>query len=113
MKELNLEVGQKVWTIQSGYCQLIEIDNDSNYCFITLNKDGRRQCYDKFGRYGDEHFSPSLFESDPFDQSVKSNEMVENKAKLINALIRAIEVVDSAEIEKIAQEKLKKVLETL
>ena len=110
MEELKLEVGQKVWTIQSGDCQLVEIDNNSQYCFITENKDGRGHCYDKFGRYGDEHFSPSLFESNPFEKKVSEPE---NKAELINALSNVYLNATDIDIKSIARTKLKKLLESL
>ena len=50
MQELNLEVGQKVWTIQSSDSVVIEI-NDEEYCFLIHDSDGNRRSYDKFGRH--------------------------------------------------------------
>lgn len=124
MKELKLEVGQKVWTIQSGYCQLMEIDKDAEYCFVTIDKDGRRNCYNKFGKYGDNNANPSLFESNPFEHHVAPNDVPErsvdtnktiNKAEMINALFNVANVDwdTNGGLVKIAREKLQKLLESL
>jgi hypothetical protein len=114
MKELNLKVGQKVWSIQLGDCFVKEMDDSNKYIYILQNKEGNWHSYDKFGKHGHIDCYPSLFLSNPFEnQSVKPNEMVENKAELINALCRVRESFVNGQILNDVETKLQKLIESL
>lgn len=128
MQELNLEVGQKVWSIQLGECDVYYKSAKLIYC----GNGKRTQSYVKDGKMFEEDKCQSLFESNPFDQSVKANEMVdnefrqfhfmpletvsqpENKAELINALMRVFECQFlEEETREVSETKLQKLLESL
>lgn len=124
MKELNLEVGQKVWSIQLGDCNVYDKSAKLIYC----SNGKRTQSYVKDGKKFEEDECQSLFESNPFYRSVDTNETiepklvrqkndgcVENKAELINALYIVANAKDSTLFtsRKIAQDKLQKLLESL
>lgn len=112
MKELNLTVGQKCWSIQLGDCEVIEINNEE-YGTIAEGTDGGRYSYDKSGRYSNRHVSPSLFESNPFETKLVQETVQENKAELINAMCAIINTQVKAELKDIAKEKLQKLLELI
>lgn len=120
MKELNLTVGQKVWSIQLAECEVIEINNEE-YGYIIEGKYGDRYSFDKFGRYSNRHENPSLFESNPFVATIQlpqgkttlSENKPENKAELINAMCAIINTPVKAELKDIAKEKLQKLLESI
>lgn len=69
MKELNLEVGQKVWSIQLGDCEVLEIITDTQYPIVCQDRNGNMQEYKLNGNFDNEDFHPSLFESNPFEKS--------------------------------------------
>lgn len=112
MKELNLTVGQKVWSIQLGDCEVIEIANEE-YGYIVEGKDGGRYSYDKSGRYSNRHVNPSLFESNPFEQKLVQETVQENKAELIKALANVCNVFKSGQTHILASNKLLKLLESI
>lgn len=117
-KELNLTVGQKVWSIQLGDCEVIEIANEE-YGYIVEGKDGGRYSYDKSGRYSNRHVNPSLFESNPFEPKLVQEhkdgwiEPKENKAELIKALANVCNVFKSGQTYILASNKLLKLLESI
>lgn len=123
MKELNLEVGQKVWSIQLGDCIVINnnVDNDFPIMCQSLINDNE-SFYTRNGKfsYDSEDFYPSLFESNPFEPKlVQENkdgriEPKENKADLINALCSVLDCPPlKASVKDIAKDKLQKLLESL
>lgn len=111
MKELNLEVGQKVWSIQLGDCEVKEVNKTTRFPITCRGKDGRICGYILDGKEHENAFYRSLFESNPFD---KPNDMVESKAEMINAFCFIIATnATSVNSKVIAQEKLDKILESL
>jgi len=115
MTELNLEVGQKVWSIQLGECE-VEGITDTHY----MIKGKSHSFYYTFeGRFEESEFYPSLFLSNPFEKkSVQGNkdgwvEPKENKADLINALCRIRESFASGQILIDVETKLNKLLESI
>jgi hypothetical protein len=70
MNELNLEVGQKVWSIQLGDCGVYDKSAKLIYC----SNGKRTQSYVKDGKKFEEDECQSLFESNPFYRSVDTNE---------------------------------------
>jgi len=126
MKELNLTVGKKAWSIQLGDCVVKTIVKDFGMCFKCANKDGKIASYDAYGKYQIGDFRQSLFESNPFERSVdttgtiepklirqQNDEWVENKAELINALVNLINADMSESLDNIAETKLQKLLESI
>jgi hypothetical protein len=119
MKELNLEVGQKVWTIQLGYCEVYMIDKESTFPIRCRNIYGKSATYTINGKSRFNDSFPCLFESNPFYRFVETNETIElshqeNKAELINAYCFVLATnTTSIESKNIAQNKLKNLLETL
>lgn len=124
MKEF--KVGQKVWSIQLGDC-VVESDSLEYYPILCKNKEGMTETYMLNGKSQGLNFYPSLFESNPFERSVDTNEtiepqivrqqndgLVENKAELINALksVVACEIIRS-KVRIIAEDNLQKLLESL
>lgn len=133
MKELNLIVGQKVWSIQLGYCEVVDVNYGARHRKIGCrNSNGKFGCYTVYGRYCKPDFYQSLFESNPFDKNEIYPEKVEgewgicsqpeSKADLINALVGFLtKKPDCFEMTipiyedctDIAEIKLKKLLESL
>lgn len=119
MKELNLEVGQKCWSIQLGDCEVTEVNRVMFFPITCQSKDGRSCGYLMDGKDHSNAFYRSLFESNPFEQKlVQENkdgwiEPKENKAELINALCSVIAIVTDTEMDKIAKDKLQKLLESI
>ncbi len=113
MKELNLEVGQRAWSIQLGDCIVYEKFDTLYTCTGERN---RKFDYYKNGRAHGGDLYPSLFLSNPFEnQSVNSNEMVENKAELILALFEIMKPSweSTKSFKQIAESKLRKLLESI
>lgn len=113
MNELKLEVDQKCWSIQLGDCVIDEIDYADKYLIKCCNLNGKKEDYSLNKKRHDDDYYQSLFESNPFDQSVKPNDMVENKADLINALFNVLQNSSYTDLKIIAEEKLKKLLEEI
>jgi len=127
MKELNLTVEQKTWSIQLGDCVVIGCNNDSLYSYKCQSvKDGVICSYTVHGKKDDSDSNPSLFDSNPFERSVDTNETIEpklvrqqndgwvdNKAELINALVNLINADMSENLDSIAVTKLQKLLESI
>lgn len=63
--ETKFKLGQKVWSIQLGDCEVTNIE-DSPYPIRCLNKEGRSGLYYPNGEYTRNDHSPSLFSSNPF-----------------------------------------------
>lgn len=115
MKELNLKVGQKCWSIQLGDCVVVDTNIDDEYPIMCKSLSGENQSFytidGKFSYDGDD-FYPSLFELNPFESKL----VQENKAELINYLFeisKANTISYEFDIVKTAKEKLKKLLESL
>ena len=126
MKELNLQVGQKVWSIQLGECVMEIIYDNFTYPIICRNIEGKSCSYTSDGYMTENDAYPSLFESNPFERSVDTNETiepklvrqqndvwVESKAETINALCNICNVFTAGKIRTIAVDKLQKLLESL
>ena len=113
MKELNLTVGQKCWSIQLGECVVDAILDTERHCFRCLNLDKQELFYTKKGQIGffDKH--PSLFESNPFEPKLVQETVQENKAELINALSIVCNVFKSGRTHILASNKLLKLLESI
>jgi len=122
MKELNLEVGQKCWSIQLGDCVVVDTNIDDEYPIMCKSLSGENQIFytidGKFSYDGDD-FYPSLFESNPFEPKFELNPfesklVQENKAELINALCSVLDCPPlKASVKDIAKDKLQKLLESL
>lgn len=137
MKELNLEVGQKLWSIQLGECEVESLNNENpraHFPVKLLSKSGAYRFYTKELKYKTIDAHPSVFASNPFANievkinSFESNpfepnlvqetkdgwiEPKENKAELINALVNLINSDMSEVLDTIAEIKLQKLLESL
>lgn len=138
MKELNLTVGQKMWSIQLGDCEVYDKSAKLIYC----SNGKRTQSFCKDGKMFEEDKYPSLFESNPFEKEIKHNEGLtwrspslgesetgfpcernktlekvsepENKAEMINALCSVLDCPPlKASVKDIAKDKLQKLLESL
>jgi len=57
-----LKVGDKVWTIQEGDTEVIKLRRNGEYSIYT-----KKQLYTKEGYFVEQHKSPSLFKSNPFE----------------------------------------------
>lgn len=116
MKELNLEVGQKVWSIQLGDCVVDKIYENTEFPYAIINSNGIRAIYHESKKYLKSDVCQSIFESNPFEPKlVQENEQKENKAELINALfnIANVDWDTKGGLVKMAREKLHKLLESL
>lgn len=124
MKEL--QIGQKVVSIQLGYCEVVEVRKGDMYPIICENNESIKKYYTIDGYHWKGDKFPSLFESNPFERSVDANEpiepklvrqqndgWVENKAELINALVNLINSDMSENLDNIAETKLQKLLESI
>jgi len=115
MEELKLEVGQKVWSIQLGNCEVY----DKSASLIRCTNGGRVFSYYLKGNASDMDANPSLFESNPFEpklvQESKNGwiEPKENKAEMINVLRLIYKDCFDTDIKIIAKDKLQKLLESL
>jgi len=143
MKELNLEVGQKCWSIQMGDCSVVisqeeSPQNGSPYKYIVRSIDsGEENVYRYDFKKNEADFYPSLFESNPFEKNEKANldgvreiyglketvSQPENKAELVEVLLNGFSkhLADKynnpddriTTINDLVYEKLKKLLESL
>lgn len=154
MKELNLEVGQKCWSIQLGDCSVIiaqeeSPQNGSPYKYIVRSiNSGEENVYRYDFKKKEEDFYQSLFESNPFEKGIQvtpgrghfkdslnyfnqyfqGNEIDENdiypktskgewvyqnKSELINALYNILTLKANMDLRIIAEQKLKKLLESI
>lgn len=116
MKELNLEVGQKVWSIQLGECEVIGLYIDKYYPYRCQSiKDGVTCSYTLYGKDDESDSNPSLFESNPFENisTLKTVSQSISKADLINALASVCNVFKSGQTYILASNKLLKLLESL
>lgn len=123
MKELNLEAGQKCWSIQLGECEVIEPTNSMYYPYRCQSiKDGAVCSYTVYGKDEESDAYPSLFESNPFIATTQlpqgeisiSKIEPESKIDLINALCFVIATNETLlESKNIANRKLQKLLESL
>ena len=126
MKELNLQVGQKVWSIQLGECVMEIIYDNFTYPIICRNIEGKSCSCTSDGYITEKEAYPSLFESNPFERSVDTNETiepklvrkqndgwVESKAEMINALLEVSKSSPVNSIRDIAHNKLIVILESL
>lgn len=119
MNELNLEVGQRKWTIQLGYCYVDSIDYNLMFPICFRTKDGRTCTYTSLGQATTNDLYSSVFESNPFESKKKHFDFIpleepkENKAELINALCAVLNCSATKLSQGIAQEKLQKLLESL
>lgn len=126
MKELNLTVGQKCWSIQLGDCEVVEYYGNTEYPYLLRCTKGRQSLYHESFKHNKNDAYPSLFESNPFERSVDTNETIEpklvrqqndgwvdNKAELINALCNVIAKTPDNSFDDIVKEKLFKLLESL
>lgn len=126
MKELNLEVSKKVWTIQLGDCEVESIAKGNKFPLLLKSKDSRTCLYTDSLKYNESDNYRSIFESNPFERSVDTNETiepklvrqqndgwVENKAELIKILYSIYMESKEIELREIAKDKLQKVLESI
>lgn len=136
MKELNLEVGSKKWSIQLGDCEVVEIKQQEHFPVYCKNNNGLSCSYYSNGNFMETDYLQSLFESNPFEEKANLGgireiyglepkfifedkgrfiEQKENKAELINALcIVAFQPpLNNNDIIVKAREKLLKLLESI
>ena len=122
MKELNLTVGQKVWSIQLGECEVEGIDYNLIFPVICRNNQGKSCTYTSGGYITKTDAYPSIFESNPFVATTQlppaintlSENNPENKAELINAFCAVLDCPPlKASVKDIAKEKLQKLLESI
>lgn len=127
MKEL--QVGQKVWSIQLGDCVVVDNNVDELFpimCKSLISDNSSFYTLDGKFSYDSEDYYPSLFDSNPFERSVDTNETiepklvrqqndgwVENKAELIKILYSIYMESKEIELREIAKDKLQKVLESI
>jgi hypothetical protein len=115
MNELNLEVGQKCWSIQLGECEVVFKDDKLIHC---TNGSIEKEYYLSGKMFHHDHYR-SLFLSNPFEGKPLFKNMdgffdpKENKADTISALLMVMEDCSDTELKKIAREKLQKLLESL
>lgn len=65
--ETKFKLGQKVWSIQLGDCEVITCHlKDKEYPILCVNKDGQEEEYSNDGYFYNDDFHPSLFSSNPF-----------------------------------------------
>ncbi len=63
------KIGDKVWSSITGeYETVIEL-NHNRYCILTEDSKGYQRSYTKTGYYNDHFRMPSLFNTNPFEQS--------------------------------------------
>ena len=115
MEQLNLEVGQKVWSIQLGECVVHEIGKEVFSCTASRNRLAR---YYINGKNAANDNYPSVFLSNPFEQKVvqeNDDGWIEpkEKADTISALLMVYEDCSDTELKKISREKLQKLLESI
>ncbi len=121
-KELNLTVGQKYWSIQLGECEVISIIDQRIRCKPIHKSEVKWMEYEIDGKLSSFEFSPSLFESNPFEPKLVQEhkdgwiEPKGNNAELIRLLIDVsiihVEYLGSDIIE-LSKVKLKKLLESI
>lgn len=63
----NLKVGQKLYSLNWGECELSRIDNSAYPIIITL-KNGNTKCFSSEGYYYNSDINPTLFLTNPFDK---------------------------------------------
>lgn len=121
---MNLTVGQKVWSIQLGDCEVVSINYENTYPVLCMSGGVWKCKYNLQGlsNISDKH--PSLFLSNPFEkvQGEKSSPIDDfvaemkfsgplirnyttDRAQLLTSLFN-IYVDSGDEIKKIAKEKL-------
>lgn len=121
MKELNLTVGQKCWSIQLGDCEVSSLAKDHDFPILLKSNDGRTCLYTESLKYNELDACRSVFLSNPFEPNlVQENkdgwiELKESKAELINALfnIANVDWDTNGGLVKMARGKLHKLLESL
>jgi len=119
MTELNLEEGQKVWSIQLGECVVIEINKNKTYKCKPLHESKIDWInYESNGKVSPIEYHQSLFLSNPFEKKVvqeNNDGWIEpkEKADTISALLMVYEDCSDTELKKISREKLQKLLESI
>jgi len=85
-----LKVGDKLWSIQAGDCELESMDAHS-YPLLCANSDWGRTSYTKDGRHSIYDTHPSLFTSNPFaDNPEPVGLMVEKPESILQEAERIV-----------------------
>ena len=119
MNKLNLRLGQKVWSIQLGECEVVEINENKTYkCKPLYESKIDWINYESNGKISPIEYHQSLFLSNPFEKKLvlKNNDgwnEPKEKADTISALLMVYEDCSDTELKKISREKLQKLLESI